>query len=118
MANPRISGVAQENPGPDSVLSLYLELHSLTESMRQHAGDGDWEKVAALEKQRQLLIERLAGCDVGEREVENVREIVQHIMELNTELLAASAALRDTLAADLTDLKRSRKAENAYRKNR
>lgn len=109
---------AAENLREQTVLSLYLELYSLTESMRRHVADGDWEAVTGVEKTRQAVVERLKGREVNARDVDNVREILQRTAQLNSEMLDASKALHEMLATDLTALKQSRKADTAYRNNR
>lgn len=119
MVNPAPQATGQEDAHrQNSVLSLYLELHSLTESMVQHAADGQWEAVAEVEKARQVVLKHIEGREPRAEDVESVRTILQALSELNGKLLDSSRALRDELAADLKSLKSARKADFAYRNNR
>ncbi len=103
------------NATPDSLL---LEALSLTEQMRDHARNADWDALARLEHQRGGLLESCFTRHTRFQDRDLATRNIRKLLEMDRAILDLGKAHRAELATELDQLQHARHATRAYATNR
>ncbi len=90
----------------------------LAQTRRIHdlAVDGEWEKVVALESERQSLIDKYFSQQVEHDAPQIAVRYIEKILELDKKVIAMGVEAQVALGSALGDLQRGRQATQAYQK--
>lgn len=87
---------------------------ALSRTMVEHAGRGEWERIAELEQQRRMDMMQALREPLVEDETGEVRESLQQLMTLNGQLAEIVRSARDESVKQYNTLRDGRKATQAY----
>lgn len=87
---------------------------TLSETMLSEASDGDWERLAERESERQELVWKLFAKPMSayERDLHATR--LEQVMAISQELTRLAAEHRGALEAEMKQISRGRQAASAY----
>jgi hypothetical protein len=86
-----------------------------TRSMLEHAGAGDWDQVAEMERGRREDLERCFSEPVAPQHSELVSEALAVMLHLNEELMGLLASARDAVLEQGVQQARTRSALGSYK---
>lgn len=89
----------------------------LSGDILEAARGGDWEEVARLERRREDLLREFFAEPVPSQAESRVAEQLREIAALNDAAVALLSDARDSLGADLDNLRTGRRATRAYGEN-
>lgn len=86
----------------------------LTETMLASAKQHNWDDLASLEKQRQLLLEVVFPISDTSTELETFSSVLQTLIDTNHQLIAHCQQGKHSLQLQMRDTKFNKKAVTAY----
>jgi hypothetical protein len=100
---------------PPDAASLYAELLRLTEEMHGAARDGDATALGDLFERRDVVVSAIGGAPVAAESAAALSGIVERVLTLDRELLAALSARRDSTREALEAVIARRRSLQSYR---
>lgn len=92
---------------------LLDEAVALSQRMTELGAAGEWQQVIALETQRSALLEQ-AFADAARADERTARQI-HAILDSDKRLMNLGVVARDEAAAEIAQMQRGRKVQQAYR---
>lgn len=88
----------------------------LSQQMFEAAGSADWERLIALESERQPLLPMIFAEELRALPEQSALQL-QEMLDLDRQTVALSAQGRDQLGRELRTIAQGRQATNAYTKS-
>lgn len=93
---------------------LLDEVMSLSQSLLDHARQGDWDSLPVLMEQRhKLMTEMFQGLSDG-NDVEHVTAQMHNLQQMDKEVMLLAADTRNELVSNIQSLQLGRKASHLY----
>ncbi len=96
---------------------ILQEALQLTRNMLDLARQQGWDELAAIEKQRQVLLQAVFPLDEDSPEMERLAKLLQTLIDTNHELIAQCQQGKQSLQLQMRDAKFTKKAVTAYQSN-
>lgn len=87
----------------------------LTRSMRQQAGESNWQVFAEMEQERQAIIEQLFDHPDMPGALHDIQHLLQDVIDTDRESIALGEAEKKRLGEYLDHRKQARQAVKLYR---
>lgn len=101
----------------DDKLQTLQQALQFTQNMLSLAKQQQWDELAAIEKQRQVLLQGVFPLVDNSLEMETLAKVLQKLIDTNNELIAHCQQGKQSLQLQMRNAKFTHKAVTAYQSN-